>query len=96
MSLIVWPKGSPKVAGEGKYIYFYEETPNPKTQVWAVYSKAGNAFLGQVRWFAQWRQYSFFTELKTVLAPSCLRDIAIFCEYKTYEHKEIVKNVIDC
>jgi hypothetical protein len=68
----------------------FQQQPRPKdrkTDIWSV-SCRGHC-LGQVRWYAQWRRYVYFvTTLHAVLLdPTCLREIADFCETKTQEHK---------
>ena len=49
-----------------------------KTQIWQVTTKDDINILGQVRWFARWRQYSFFPEQATIFSSGCLRDIQNF------------------
>lgn len=57
-----------------------------KTLTWGVLS--GNVCLGLVKWYAQWRKYCFFPYHGSLYDPSCLRDIADFCELQTRSHKE--------
>ena len=94
--MIVYPKGSPKIAFEGKHIYIYEGEPNPKTKVWAVYNYY-NEFLGEIRWKATWRQYALKivrdSAIPTLFGAlwfggSCFREIADFCERETKLQKE--------
>ena len=62
---------------------------NPKTSVHLVLAKDGDAELGQVRWFGRWRRYAFFPAIGTIYEPTCLRDIADFCERQTLSHKAV-------
>jgi len=74
-----------------KWITF--ESPRPsksgKTQEWGVVVKdAPAAYLGTVKWFGRWRRYAFFPERETIFEPTCLRDLAAFCEEQTRAHRE--------
>lgn len=66
-----------------KYIYFTKSNKqNPKTVIYNVRTdnKTGLAhYLGEVRWYAQWRQYAFYPAEGTVFEKTCLNDIAEFC-----------------
>lgn len=46
-----------------------------KTKVFELYSKEGNALLGEIRWYGAWRQYAFMPRGNTVFEKQCLRDI---------------------
>ncbi len=65
---------------EGKYIKFkLADKQNPKTQVWWVLSKdLIQEYLGEIKWLARWRQYSFFPAKDTVFEKTCLSDIIDF------------------
>lgn len=52
---------------------------NPATWIIDVYSKEGLFPLGQIRWYAQWRQYGFYPEEGTVFEKTCLTDITELC-----------------
>lgn len=60
------------------------------TDVWRVLSaNSGDHYqLGEVRWHAAWRQYTFRPHAETIWNPDCLREIADFCEEHTREHKQ--------
>ena len=62
-----------------KHLYFKEKKPNIKTKIWGVYSKHSDELLGQIKWYAPWRQYCYF-DFCSVMARSCLRDIADFID----------------
>ena len=70
---------------ESKYIKFTDERPSlsGKTKIWIIRTKEGNAVLGTIKWFANWRYYGFYPESETVFEQQCLRDIANFCEEQT-------------
>lgn len=62
-----------------------------KTKIWEVMPIDLSSLLGYVKWYAAWRQYSFFPEADTVYERQCLRDIADFCEKETNKHREAAK-----
>ena len=82
----VYPKGSPKIAFEGKHIYIYESKPKPQTKVWLVFNYC-NDFLGEIRWYGKWRQYVLFAE-KRIFGGSCFYEIGDFCKEQTAIQKE--------
>ena len=61
-----------------RFIYL-ANSKSGKTKVWQVETASGEP-LGEVKWFARWRKYSFFPLSHTVFEKDCLRDIADFCE----------------
>jgi hypothetical protein len=76
----------------GSYITFRREWAQEvgkATNVWSVYEGVTyrGAVLGQVKWFARWRKYSFFPEGGMVFEQTCLREIAYLCEAATDWHK---------
>lgn len=58
-----------------------------KTRLYDVRSVSSGERLGQVRWYARWRQFTFFPAALSIWNPDCLREIAGFCEERTREHK---------
>ena len=58
-----------------------------KTSIWIVYARGGGQ-IGIIKWFGRWRCYSFFPLTDTVFERSCLRDLADFCEARTFEHRK--------
>lgn len=84
------PIGSDPSEWQGKYIKFHlseEQTKSGKTQIWNVTAKADDFTLGQVRWFARWRKYSFFPAPDCVFEETCLGDIGDFLKWATHSHK---------
>ena len=71
-----------------KYIHFGVIEEKPKTTVYGVFSKSSGDKLGEVRWYAPWRQYSFKTmndpRYETWFNPDCL-------DYITYFIRELMK-----
>lgn len=66
-------------------------SPSRKTRVWDISAAdAEEVFveLGQIKWFARWRKYTFQPKPATVYEETCLREIADFCERMTREHKK--------
>jgi hypothetical protein len=63
---------------ESEYFFVELVEQKPKTDVYAVWSKHHSTKIGVVKWYAQWRQYCFFPEPKTVWSLSCLNDINKF------------------
>jgi len=57
-----------------------------KTSRWNIESKYGG-FLGEIKWFAKWRKYSFFPEPDCIFEETCMRDLSQFIEDRTLEHK---------
>lgn len=47
-----------------------------------------NVRLGEVKWFGRWRCYAFAPLGCTVYEPTCLREIAAFCEVETQRRRE--------
>ncbi len=59
----------------------------PKTWVYDIFTKVTEVvsgvtphgiLLGQIRWYAQWRQYALYPEERTVFEKKCLTDITDF------------------
>lgn len=72
-----------------KWIMFVEQnSAGLKTQVWSVISKDAGHGLGIVKWFTNWRCYSFAPSTNTIFEKDCLRDIAAFCDSATTQHRE--------
>ena len=68
---------------EGPY-----DLPNGKTKIWHVLTKDTSSKLGQVRWYAPWRRYTFWPNANCVFEQDCLRDIADFVQKKTEAHRK--------
>lgn len=72
------------------YIKF-DERPHlaeRKTRAWAIISiEPPHAYLGEIKWFGRWRKYVFFPGADTLFEEICLREIALFIEVRTREHR---------
>lgn len=64
---------------EGTWIYidFLTKRRSGKTNVYQVMSKDGD-FLGDIKWYAPWRKYTFFPGSHTLYEYRCLQDITKF------------------
>ena len=51
-----------------------------KTVIYAVRTKDGTVDLGEIRWYAPWRCYSFFPFPNTVFEKTCLRNVTEFID----------------
>lgn len=65
-----------------------------KTHVFSVHSRHNGSVLGQVRWWATWRQYIFEPQ-DAVFNSECLSEIAEFVKYKTTQHRSGVPYLRD-
>lgn len=68
------------------------DTPGRKTAVWLIQTVDGMTDLGEVKFNGGWRCYAFFPLPKTLYERECLRDIADFCERKTGEWQQEVRD----
>ena len=57
-----------------------DQPRSKKTKVIRVYNKRTMYQLGEIRWFANWRQYVFAPRPNTVFNKGCLSEIADYCE----------------
>lgn len=63
-----------------------EDKPGRKTDRWFVYT-IDMHWLGEIKWFSRWRQYTFFPDKETVYNPACLLQIVEFCSQATVVHR---------
>lgn len=67
----------------GKYMEA-DEWPSAMVQngkrCWDIQNGKQNALLGQVLWYAPWKQYVFQPDEEAEFSADCLRDIAAFME----------------
>ena len=68
---------SVQLTNDYKYITMIKTEDKPKTSVFEVYSKHED-LLGEIKFFAQWRQYCFFPEDDSVFSKGCMEDINDF------------------
>ena len=71
------------------YLVFEQDTDagkGKKTKVWDVVSTSDN-YLGKIKWYAAWRQYTFWPWPDTIFNKDCLSEIAEFCATETKAHR---------
>lgn len=80
---------------QGKWIEFVEVTTNKdkKTKQFNVINRESRIFLGTVKWFGNWRQYSFFPQPNMVFERQCLMDIAHFINQLMVERKVVRQQI---
>lgn len=75
---------------EHEWVTFHSQgtTPSGKTKLWRASGSGGvDDTIGHVKWSGAWRKYVFISE-PAMLAPSCLRQIASFCDSQTQLKRE--------
>lgn len=70
-----------------KWIRFEQLESKTKTSVYNVIAKEGDTKLGQIKWYAPWRKYSFFPAPNTLFETQCLSDIVSFITDRMNERK---------
>lgn len=63
------------VIKETKYLVFEELPTKTKTKYITVTNKNSEDIIGEIKWYAPWRQYCFFPEFDTVWNITCLTDV---------------------
>jgi len=76
-----------RVLGEWTTATFLGTSASRKTEIWEIRAVAGGATLGEVRWFARWRQYVFAPAVNTVWNPDCLNEVSRFVVKCTVDHQ---------
>lgn len=73
---------------KGKYVRFIETDPSKsgKTKIWDVTTMDRSGLLGQVRWWSQWRKYTFHPSPTSLFDFDCLTEIGRFCRTETESH----------
>ena len=64
---------------EFTYMRIVKQEDLAKTSVFLVLDRRGD-LLGQIRWWATWRQYCFFPNKNRVFSQGCLNDICSFLD----------------
>lgn len=80
--------GSDPSAWEGTHIRFVPSclSKSGKTMLWDVATKEGY-ILGEVKWYARWRKYTFHPSDDCVFEETCLGELAEFIKERTREQK---------
>ena len=74
-----------------KYIHFDEvDAGDRKTKVWECINNSWDDVLGEIKWYAPWRQYCYFPMDETIFNVRCLKDIADFIQ-KAMDDRQIDK-----
>lgn len=73
---------------EFKYIIIEEAEPD----VYDVYTRKHGDMLGEIRYFAKWREYEFYPASDTQWSWDCLRDLSGFIN----ELNELKRTVNTC
>jgi len=70
------------------YLSFKEvgQSPSGKTRIWGVYAE-GDDQLGEVKWYAPWREYCYFQNSEIVMSSNCLTEVAVFLAKQKHWHK---------
>ncbi len=78
---------SSQITTHYKYIKFELAEQKPKTLVYDILNIKSGDQIGQVKWFANWRQYVFFPERECIFSVGCLDDIIDFTKKVQENHK---------
>ena len=72
----------------GKYlkIEFFEKSATGKTDIYYVFNHSGEK-LGEIKWYAHWRKYVFYSEGGIIADDLCLSDIQLFLSELKKERK---------
>jgi len=65
---------------EYKYFYLILIDDTGKTSKWAIANNKGDFKLGEIKWYAPWRQYCFFPGNNVVFNKTCMLDILDFID----------------
>ena len=73
-----------------KYLEFREigKSASGKTKIINIINKGSDVVLGQIRWFAHWRKYTFSALADTIFDGVCLMEIVAELDRLNREHKE--------
>lgn len=63
-----------------RYIEFIHIEDKPKTSVWSCRNIKSGDELGQILWYAPWRQYCYVPVTQGVYNKDCLESIVDFIE----------------
>ena len=75
---------------KNKYLEFRElgKSPSGKTKIISVVNNTTGSALGQIRWFASWRKYTFHTNFGNIFDSACLLEVVAELDRLNQEHKE--------
>lgn len=74
---------------QGKWVYskYVGQSKSGKTEIWVMVAVADDTPLGQVYWYASWRQYAFYPAEHTLWNADCLDEVSGFVRSLTVEHR---------
>ncbi len=87
-----------QIPNESEYVLFeYVGTSDSgKTVIYNVLEKRYSSILGQIRWFAPWRQYCFYPKTSSVYDHSCLTAIGkVLAALMDDRKKPVFANMVD-
>lgn len=64
-------------------IQMVAQSSSGKTGTWRVYNKKSQCCLGEISWYAAWRQYVFTPRPGTCFSTGCLEDVIDFVDNHT-------------
>ncbi len=71
-----------------RYLDFYRgESESGKTA--RILIKGPSGLLGEIKWFARWRQYAFFPHEGTVWNQECMADVMLMIDSLMLERKQL-------
>lgn len=72
-----------------KFVEMIEPASKRKTKVWFVEAQSSGEILGEIRWYAPWRQYCFYPSnyKTTIWSTDCMIDICLFIAQAERERK---------
>jgi hypothetical protein len=76
---------------KSKWIHFPKVRDIGKTSVFNVVNKETDFVLGEIKWYASFRKYSFFPSQNCVFETQCLRDIVAFIDALEQDRKSRTK-----
>jgi hypothetical protein len=83
-----------KIIKETKYLRFIDKEVNKKTKIIGVINISHDEELGEIKWYASWRQYCFFASYDTVWNDDCLLQI-IEVMKELMKERKIITNFDD-
>lgn len=79
---------SSQITTNYKYIRFKLSEQKPKTLVYDILNNKSDDLLGQVKWYANWRQYIFYPESGCIFSVGCLVDVIDFTKKVQENHRQ--------
>ena len=80
-----------EVFKETKYLAFVIAPTEKKTLTVAIINRHHQEIIGEIKWFAKWRQYCFFPYKDTVWNTTCMDDVHSVIKELMEQRKPIKK-----